>query len=44
MSPKIVEHMTWHHPYDTVDGVMVHIFYSEAHKRFNGASSVFIGI
>jgi len=24
MSPKTVEHMTWHQSYDVVDGVMVH--------------------
>jgi hypothetical protein len=26
MSPKIVEHTTWHHSHDMVDGVMVHLF------------------
>jgi hypothetical protein len=24
MSPRIVEHMTWHQSHDAVDGVMVH--------------------
>jgi len=24
MSPKTIEHITWHHLHDAVDGVMVH--------------------
>ena len=35
MSPKIVEHMTWHYSYDMVDGVMVHLSDSETCKHFN---------
>jgi len=32
ISSKTVEHMTWHHSYDTVDGVMVHLSDGEAWK------------
>jgi hypothetical protein len=35
MSPKTVEHMTWHHSYDVVDGVIVHLSGGEACKNFN---------
>ena len=35
MSPKTVEHMTWHQSYNVVDGVMVYPFDSEAWKHFN---------
>jgi hypothetical protein len=35
MSPKTVEHMTWHHSHDAVNGVMVHPFDGEARKYFN---------
>jgi hypothetical protein len=30
MSLKTVEHMTWHHLHDAVDGVMIHLSDSEA--------------
>jgi hypothetical protein len=30
MSPKIVEHMTYHHSHDAVDGVMMHPSNGEA--------------
>ena len=35
MSPRTVEHMTWHQTHDAVDGVMVHPSDGEAWKRFN---------
>jgi hypothetical protein len=35
MSPKTVEHMTWHQSHDVVDRVMVHPFDGEAWKYFN---------
>ncbi|KAL3583084.1 hypothetical protein D5086_017416 [Populus alba] len=35
MSPRTVEHMTWHQTNDAVDGVMVHPSDGEAWKRFN---------
>jgi len=35
MSPRIVEHMTWHQAHDAVDGVMVHPSDGEAWKLFN---------
>ena len=35
MSPKIVEHMTWHQSHDVVDEVMVHPSEGEAWKHFN---------
>jgi len=35
MSPRTVEHMTWHQSHDVVDGVMVHPFDGEAWKQFN---------
>jgi hypothetical protein len=35
MSPRTVEHMTWHQAHDAVDGVMVHPSNDEAWKRFN---------
>jgi len=30
MSLKTVEHMTWYHSHDAMDGMMVHIFNGEA--------------
>ena len=41
MSPRIVEHMTWHQTHDAVDGVMVHPSNSEAWKHFNSVHSNF---
>jgi len=35
MSPRTVEHMTWHQSHDAVDGVMVHRSDGEAWKHFN---------
>jgi len=35
MSPRIVEHMTWHQSHHAVDGVMVHPSDGEAWKHFN---------
>ena len=35
MSPRTVEHMTWHQAHDVVDGVMVHASDGEAWKHFN---------
>ena len=35
MSPRTVEHMTWHLSHNTVDGVMVHPSNSKAWKHFN---------
>jgi hypothetical protein len=35
MSPRIVEHMTWHQSHHAVDGVIVHPSDSEAWKHFN---------
>jgi len=35
ISSEIAEHMTWHHSYDAVDGVMVHPFDGEVWKQFN---------
>jgi len=35
MSPRIVEHMTWHQSHDAVDGEMVHPSDGEAWKHFN---------
>jgi len=35
MSLRTVEHMTWHQSHNTVDGVIVHPFDSEAWKHFN---------
>ena len=35
MSPRTVEHMTWHQSHNTVDGVIVHPSDSEAWKHFN---------
>jgi len=35
MSPRIVEHMTWHQSHDAIDGVMVHPSDGEAWKHFN---------
>jgi len=29
MSPKTIEHITWHHSYKAVDGVMMHHFNGE---------------
>jgi len=35
MSPRTVEHMTWHQSHDAVDAVMVHPSDDEAWKHFN---------
>jgi hypothetical protein len=35
MSLKTVEHMTWHHSYDTMDKVIVHSSNGETWKHFN---------
>ena len=35
MSPRTVEHMTWHQSHHVVDGVMVHPSNGEAWKHFN---------
>jgi hypothetical protein len=35
MSPKTVEHMTWHQSHDAVDGVMVHPSDGKAWKHLN---------
>jgi hypothetical protein len=35
MSPRTIEHMTWHQSHDVVDRVMVHPFDGEAWKHFN---------
>jgi hypothetical protein len=35
MSPKTVEHITWHQSHDAVDRVMVHLSDGEALKHFN---------
>jgi len=35
MSPRTVEHMTWHQSHNAVDGVMVHPSDGEAWKHFN---------
>jgi len=35
MSPTTTKHMTWHHLYDVMDGVMVHFSDGEAYKYFN---------
>jgi len=35
MSPRIAEHMIWHHSHDAIDGVMVHPSDGEAWKHFN---------
>ena len=35
MSPRTVEHITWHQAHDAVDGVMLHPSDSEAWKLFN---------
>ena len=35
MSPKTSKHITWHHPDDAMDGIMVHPFDSEAWKYCN---------
>ena len=35
MSPKIIEHMTWHHSYDAVDEVLMHYFDGDDWKQFN---------
>jgi len=41
MSPRTVEHMTWHQAHDAVDGVMVHPSDGEAWKRFNSVHPYF---
>jgi hypothetical protein len=35
MSLKTIEHMTWHHSYDTMDKVIVHSSNGETWKHFN---------
>ena len=40
MSPKITEHIIWHHSYDTMDEVMMHHF-DGAWKHFNRVYSQF---
>ena len=35
MSPRTVEHMTWHQSHDAVDGVMMHPSDGETWKLFN---------
>jgi hypothetical protein len=35
MSPRTVEHMTWHQSHDAVDGVMMHPSNGEVWKYFN---------
>jgi hypothetical protein len=35
MSLKTIEHMTWHHSYDTMDKVIVHSSNGETCKHFN---------
>jgi hypothetical protein len=42
MSPKTVEHMTWHQLHDMVDEVMVHPSNSEAWKHFNNVHPHFL--
>jgi hypothetical protein len=42
MSPKTIEHMTWHQWHDTVDGVMVHHFDSKTWKYFNNMHPWFL--
>jgi len=42
MSPRIVEHMTWHQSHDAVDGVMVHPSDDEAWKHFNSVHPHFL--
>jgi len=41
MSPRTVEHMTWHQAHDTIDGVMVHPSNSEVWKLFNSVHPQF---
>jgi hypothetical protein len=41
MSPRTVEHMTWHQSHDAVDGVMMHSFDGEAWKHFNSLHPYF---
>jgi hypothetical protein len=42
MSPKTVEHMTWHQSYDVVDGVMVHPSDGKIWKHFNSVHPYFV--
>jgi len=42
MSPKTVEHMTWHQSHDAVDGVMMHPSGGEAWKHFNSVHPHFL--
>jgi hypothetical protein len=42
MSPKTVEHITWHQSHGVVDGVMVHPSNGEAWKHFNSVHPHFL--
>jgi len=42
MSPRTVEHMTWHQSHHAVDGVMVHPSDGEAWKHFNSLHPHFL--
>jgi hypothetical protein len=42
MSPRTVEHMTWHQSHHAVDGVMVHPSSGEAWKHFNSMHPHFL--